>query len=827
MRIPVSTLAGFLDLPEGTTPERLAEAFIRIGLEVEEIHRPETVTGPLVVGRVVDIEELTGFKKPIRYCQVDVGETDEQGAPATSGIICGARNFAVDDLVVVARPGAVLPGGFEITARRTYDRMSNGMICSVKELGIGDDHDGILVLPPNQAQPGADAAALLGLGDAVLELAPTPDRGYCLSVRGLAREIACAFDLSYADPALAEIPPADGEAWPVRVEDPLGCPRFTARLVTGLDVSAPTPLWMRLRLMACGMRPISLPVDVTNYVMLLLGQPLHAFDAGRLTGDIVVRRAVAGEKLTTLDDIGRELDPEDLLVCDQTGPLGIAGVMGGAATEVGPDTTDVLLEAATWHPGSVSRSARRHKLPSEAAKRFERGVDPALPAVAAELAADLLVRYGGAVLAPGRTDIGGVPERASISMPVDLPDQVAGTRYPAGVTARRLRQVGCAVEEAGTGLLRVLPPSWRPDLVHQADLVEEVLRLEGYDSIPSTLPTAPAGRGLSEGQRRRRAVTRAMAHAGYVEVLPFPFTGPALWDELGLAADDIRRRTHRVTNPLEADKPELTSTLLTGLLEVLRRNVSRGARDAALFTVAQVTLPRTDQAPVPDIAVTTRPSAEDFARLEAALPNQPTHVGAVLCGAWEAPGWWGPGRPVEWGDAVRAAHIVAEASGVELRVVPADLAPWHPGRCAELRVGDWPVGHAGELHPKVVEALGLPKRACAMEIDLDALPISERRPAPVVSPYPAVLLDLAFVVEQSVPVAELLEEIRRAGGLLLEDARLFDVYVGDQIEAGRRSVAFTLRFRSPDRTLTSDEVAVRRHGIVTALAERFGAELRG
>ncbi|MFC0548417.1 phenylalanine--tRNA ligase subunit beta [Kutzneria chonburiensis] len=824
MRIPVSWLAEHLPLPEETTPEDVAEALIRIGHEVEAVERLETVDGPLVVGLVVEIEELTEFKKPIRYCRVEVDEDQIQG------IVCGARNFVEGDLVVVALPGAVLPGGFEIAARKTYGKVSEGMICSVKELGLGDDHTGILVLPPGTASPGDDAKGLLGLDDAVLELSITPDRGYALSVRGLGRDLACAFDLPFGDPAGAEIRPTDNGVWPVDVQDEQGCRRFVARRVTGVDTGAPTPFWMRRRLMLAGIRSISLPVDVTNYVMLETGQPLHAFDAAKLKGTLVVRRAQAGEKLRTLDDVERTLNTDDLVICDDSGPVSLAGVMGGASTEVGDDSTDILLEAANWEPASIARTARRHKLPSEASRRFERAVDPVVAAAAVDRAAKLLDEFGEGSIRPGRTDVGNPILPSPVSMPIDLPDRVAGQRYARGVTARRLGQIGCGVEvttsDDGRTFVIATPPPWRPDLTQPADLVEEVLRLEGYHTIPSELPPAPPQRGLTESQRRRRAASRALAEAGYAEVLPFPFVATTTWDDFGLDDDDIRRNTVKVLNPLEADHPELATTLLPNMLDMLRRNVSRGQRDLALFHIGQVFLPKAQPVAVPAVGVEGRPSEEDLGKLEASLPNQPLHATVVLSGQREQAGWWGKGREASWADAVEAARTVAHAWGVELTVVASELAPWHPGRCAELRVGGWPVGHAGELHPAVIEKLGLPKRTCAMEIDLDALPVVERRPVPVISPYPPVLLDVALVVDSSVPVADVASALRSGGGELLEDLRLFDVYTGEQLGEGKRSLAYALRFRAGDRTLTVEEATAARDAAVASATSAHGATLR-
>jgi phenylalanyl-tRNA synthetase beta chain len=828
VRVPLSWLADHVEgLP--TDPDAVAEAFVRVGLEVEEVHRGPEVTGPVVAGRVVEIEELTGLKKPIRWCRVDTGDAD-----GPRGVICGARNFAEGDLVAVALPGAVLAGGLAISARKTYGRVSDGMIASARELGIGSDHAGILVLPPGSAAPGDDVMGLLGLDDAVVELAVTPDRGYCFSVRGLAREMACALDTGFVDPATrVEIPPADSDAWPVRLDDP-ACARFVARRVDGVDPAAPSPWWMQRRLLAAGMRPISLVVDVTNYVMLELGQPLHAYDAARLRGGIGVRRAEAGEKLTTLDDVERGLDPDDLLIVDDSGPIGLAGVMGGASTEIAHvpegDTIDVLLEAAHFDPAVVARTARRHKLPSEASRRFERVVDPQLPPVAAERAARLLVEHGGGTIAAGRTDEGAVPAPVPVRMPLELPDRIAGVTYERGATVRRLRQIGCAVElDTGTdghGVVVATPPSWRPDLGQAADLVEEVLRLEGYDVIPSVLPPALPGRGLTPAQLRRRAVSRALAETGSVEVLPFPFIGPATWDALALPADDVRRRTVRVANPLDADRPALSTTLLPGLLDTLVRNRARGFGDLVLHTIEQVVLPHAQPVPMPDPDVSRRPTDAEYARIRAALPAQPLHVGVVLAGDRERRGWWGPGRPARWADAIEIARLVGAAAGVPLRVTAASLAPWHPGRCAALRVGDWVVGHAGELHPKVVEALDLPERTCAVELDLDALPLRDDRPAPSVSPYPPVSVDVSLVARADVPVAALAEALTDGGGDLLEDVRLFDVYTGQQVEQGHRSLAFSLRFRAPDRTLTSEEANAARDAAVAVAGDRYGARLR-
>ncbi|MDL5156943.1 phenylalanine--tRNA ligase subunit beta [Actinomycetospora termitidis] len=849
MRVPVSWLTEHVGLTEVPSADELAEALIRVGFEVEDVEQLEAVTGPLVIGRVTEIEELTEFKKPIRFCRVDVGTRGSDPAEP-QGIVCGATNFAVGDLVVAALPGTTLPGGFAIAARKTYGRVSDGMICALDELGIGDDHAGILVLPPDTAEPGADAAPLLGVADgaaeAVLDVAINPDRGYALSIRGLGREIACAYDAPFGDPTAINqgLPAVEGEAWPVTVEPASGCRRFVARRVTDLDPTAPTPWWMTRRLLLAGIRPISLAVDVTNYVMLELGQPMHAYDAARVTGDVVVRRARADEKITTLDDVSRALDPDDVAVCDESGPIGLAGVMGGASTEVTDTTADVLLEAATWEPASVARAARRHKLPSEAARRFERTVDPAVARAATDRAAALLAHYGSATVAPGVTDAGPFPagDEAALEpvrMALDLPDRVAGVAYPRGASVRRLVQVGCAVDvdsQDGAAAVVVTPPTWRPDLVRPADLVEEVLRLEGYDVIPSVLPAFAGGTGLTMAQRRRRQVSRALADAGYQEVLPSPFMAPGVLDAFGLDDDDPRRSAVRLANPLDADRSLMATTLLPGLLDAVVRNVSRGLRDLALFHVGQVARPdrgersdgegRGTPGAAPVVGTAQRPTDAEIAALLEGLPAQPLRVGAVLTGAWEPKGWWGEGRPATWTDAVEAARTVASVYGATPEVSDDRHAPWHPGRCAALHVDGVLVGHAGELHPKVLEALGLPPRTCAMELELDRLPVHEVLARPEVSAFPPVLLDVALVAATDVPAAALEATLVEGGGDLLEDVRLFDVYSGAQVGEGRRSLAFALRLRAPDRTLTLEEASAARDAAIALAGERHGATLR-
>ncbi|MEU6487137.1 phenylalanine--tRNA ligase subunit beta [Streptomyces sp. NPDC046887] len=841
MRVPLSWLREYVDLPATETGRDVQAKLVSAGLEVETVERLGAgLTGPLVVGKVLTVEELTEFKKPIRFCTVDVGSANGTGEPQE--IICGARNFAEGDKVVVALPGAVLPGDFRIAERKTYGRMSRGMICSGDELGMGDDGShGIIVLPPEH-EVGIDATVLLELYDEVLDIAVTPDRGYCLSLRGIAREAAIAYGLPLRDPALLDVPGPNAYGYPVSVSDPIGCSRFTARTVVGLDPEARSPIWLRRRLQKAGMRPISLAVDVTNYVMLELGQPLHAYDRSRLDGPIAVRRAEPGEKITTLDGTVRVLDAEDLLITDNRGPIGIAGVMGGAHTEIAdpvtdPETgqvsgtTDVVIEAAHFDAIAIARTARRHRLSSEASRRFERGVDPAAAAAAAQRTVDLLVLLAGGTAEAGVTEVLAPSAPHTVAMPADHPDRVAGMAYGRETVVRRLQEIGCDVY--GQDELVVTAPSWRPDLREPNDLAEEVIRLEGYENLPSTLPKPPAGRGLTARQRAHRRVGRALAGAGYVEALNYPFIGEQVLDQLDLPAGDPARRTVKLVNPLSDEEPALRTTLLPGLLAALRRNDGRGSHDLALFETGLVFTAAEESGIAARLPVDRRPTDEEIARVNAVLPRQPRHAAVVLAGAREQAGWWGQGRPADWADAVEAARTVAREAGAELLVRQGQYGPWHPGRCAELVVvvdGEERVaGHAGELHPRVVKALHLPARTSAMELDLDLVEAASTGPvpAPRISAFPVATQDVALVVDTAVPAAEVERALREGAGELLESLRLFDVFTGEQIGAGRKSLAYALRFRAADRTLTVEEASAARDTAVALAAERTGAVLRG
>lgn len=825
MRVPLSWLREYVDLPAGVTGREVGEKLVRAGLEVETVDEAGGgLTGPLVVGKVLSYEpEPQKNGKTIRWCSLDIGKDEPQW------VVCGAHNFEVGDLVVVVLPGAVLPGGFAISARKTYGHVSNGMICSSSELGLGDDGThGIVVLQPGEAEVGTDAIELLGLRDDVLDIAVTPDRGYCLSIRGVAREAATAYGVELKDPAALTLTGAAQGGYPVRVDDAEACSVFVTRTVTGIDPKAPSPRWLQQRLVMAGMRPISIGVDVTNYVMLELGQPIHGYDKARLTGEIVVRRASAGEKLMTLDDQTRELDAEDLLITDDSGPIGIAGVMGGASTEISEATTDVVIEAAHFHPIVIARSSRRHKLSSEASRRFEREVDPRLPRYAAQRVADLLAELAGGTIQPDETVVDTHALPAPVTIRADHAARVAGAPISVEETIRHLRSVGCEVAQGNDELLTLTPPSWRPDLRDPNDFAEEVIRLFGFDNVPSVLPKAPGGQGLTVAQKRRRRIATALVGAGLTEVVSYPFVGDADFDAMGLPADDARRTTVKLANPLSDEEPSMQTTLLPTLLRTAERNAGRGATDLAIFQTGLVFLPRAESKPAPLPSVAQRPSDDEIQALYDALPEQPLHLGVVLTGSRTPTGWWGKSQPAGWADAVQVARSVAAVVGVEPVLRNVELAPWHPGRCAEVSVDGKVIGHAGELHPKVCQAFGLPTRSCAVELDLDGLMAAS--PSSVVaqpfSSYPIAKEDVALIVGAEVAAADVEAALVEGAGELLESIRLFDLYTGEQIGEGKKSLAFALRFRAADRTLTETEVSAARQAAVQVAVDRFGAVQR-
>lgn len=837
MRIPLSWLAEYVELPTNTTPEDVHHALVSVGLEEEDIHRFD-VTGPVVVGQVLEFtDEPQSNGKTIRWCQVKVSAEDTDQGAAVRGIVCGANNFFVGDKVVVTLPGAVLPGGFEIAARKTYGHVSDGMIASSKELGLGEDHSGILRLSSLGLDPeiGTDAKALLGLDDVAVEVNVTPDRGYAMSMRGIAREYHHATGASYTDPATT-VAVGTGSGFSVTLADnsPIrdvpGCGAFIARVVRGIDATAPTPPFMVSRLALAGMRSISLPVDITNYVMVELGQPIHGYDLDALTGGITVRRATPGETLKTLDDQVRTLDPEDLLITDESGAIGLAGVMGGATTEMSNTTTNVLIEAAWFDPVSIARTARRHKLPSEAQKRFQRGVDPMVAGAAAQRVADLLVEFaGGTIDALGAdVQVEGFTTATEISFPASAVKDFVGTDVSDEDVWRILADIGCQV--SGSGDTRTItPPTWRPDLTDWPTLVEEVARIVGYDKIPSELPIAPAGRGLTHTQQAKRRIVTGLCHAGMTEVLSYPFVTPEqnrLWvfDQAN-AHDGVR-----IANALDDQVSRLRVSLIPGLIDMARRNRSRGLWDLALVEAGSVFIPQavigTEDIPVG----AERPAGDVIDALDASIPAQPWHVAGVFMGAAERVGVGVSQRVADVSDAIDAATQVARLAGGDLQVTQATHPSFHPGRFGHLVVNGTVVGVVGEILPSIAHELDLPRRVAVFEINgelmLEILGSDPHTMEPL-SAFPAATQDISVVVGQDVVVGQLQDALAEGAGQLLENITLVDIYRGEGVDADKQSVTFALRFRAQDRTLTQEEATEAKNAGLAKAASSFGAVLRG
>ena len=816
MRAPLSWIKEFVEIPATITADQISDALIRVGFEVEEIiTQGADLTGPLKFGKVLSIEEITEFKKPIRYVGLDCGEAE------TRYVICGATNFVVGDIVCVAIPGAVLPGNFAISARETYGKTSNGMICSGRELGISEDHAGIMTFPEGSVEIGGDAIDALEINDVIFDIAVNPDRGYALSIRGVAREVAASLGLSFTDPvdALRGISFENtGKGVTAKIVDQDAASVFYLRTLSNFDQSAQTPVWMRRRIEKMGMRSISLVVDVTNYVMLELGQPLHAFDADKITGGLSIKRAGSVQKFTTLDGQERTLDPDDLMVCDDTKPLALAGTMGGLDSEITATTSRIAVEAVRFNPVAVAKNSRRHKLSSEASRRLERSVDPSLAEFSSARFVQLLTSLSTAQHV--ETVVDGAPRYAPIVKvdPVYVAS-VLGIEITPAEIAQHLRSVGCAVNES---TFEVDPPSWRSDLLQPADFVEEVARMVGYDKIPSILPPRPLHASLTPTQKRRRAIAAMLASRGFAEVQTFPFTNQETIDAMGFVGE--RAATYRIANPMSEEFPLMRVHLVPGLIEVAQRNISRGAKDFAIFEMGSIF--RSAQKLVPAISpeLGKRPDQSVIDAITASVPPQAYHVAGLLVGKTENSDWQGPARSYTWRDAIAYAQDILQLCNLNWEIKRSDFAPWHPGRCAELIVDGKAVAHAGELHPRIVAAYGLPERSVAFAVGLSALPDTKLVRPFTVGTMPAALQDVALIVDESVAAGDVQDALRAGAGNLLESITLFDRY--DKIGDGKISLAFSLVFRAHDRTLTGAEITEAREAAVAEAEKRTGAVLR-
>ena len=794
MRVSLGWLREFVDVdvPLATLKEMLDLS----GTKVEKIHNPgEGIDGVVVA----EVQEIDAHPNADNLSMVVVATDD-----GTQRVVCGAKNFAVGDKVALARVGARLPG-MTITERRIRGETSAGMLCSAAELGVAKDASGLLILPPD-APLGEDVVRTLGLADSVFELEITPNRPDCMSVYGVAREVAALTGNELKPPRGEGAAGEDlGSPVTVRIEDEAGCPRYLARYLTGVTIG-PSPQWMTSRLVAAGVRPVSNVVDVTNYVLMELGHPLHAFDAARVTDEtIVVRRARDGETLRTLDGVDRSLHPDDLLIADPKGALAIAGVMGGEGSEVSETTTDLILESAYFDHASIAYTSRRHGLRTEASARFERGADPNAVPPAAARAAALMADIAGARVSAAVVDQYPAPvERASIVLRPHKTPKILGVDVSAERQVRHLQSIGIEAVES-EGVIQAVVPTWRPDLTREADLVEEVVRLHGIDRVPSTLPPGRAG-ALTEAQRFDRRLRRTLAALGLREAWTESFLGPKELEDLGLDADHPARRMVRLMNPMTEDKPALRTTLLPGLLRAASHNVAHRAEGVALFEVARV----------------YEPSAED-------LPVEGTVLGAVLVGLRRPQTWQGSAAAWDFFAVKGVLEALLRSLGLPAPAfAPATGMPFHPTRAATVSLAGTAAGAFGELHPDVCERFGVPEGAVAFE--LSVAPLVAALPGRVkveeLPRFPALLIDLAVVVDEGVSAETVEEIVRQTGAPDVTSVRLFDLYRGEQVPEGRKSLAFALEIRAADRTLTDEDALTVRGRIVAALGERIGAEIR-
>lgn len=797
MKVSLRWMKDYLELPT-EDPVELADVFASLGHEVEGFEVLTPSFRGVVVGRVEEVRPHPDADR-IRVCVVDAGEGPTQ-------IVCGAWNFEAGAVVPVAVPGATLDGGnFTIEQRPIRGVVSHGMICSSRELGLGDDHEGIMVLDPSLPL-GTDLVNHVELPDVVFDLSITPNRPDAMSMIGLARDLSAHFRVPIKMPDTSDPGGAGTVGVRVTIADDR-CVRFTARQVEGVDVG-PSPHWMQQRLARAGMRAISNVVDISNYVMLELGQPTHAFDLDRVReGEIVVRAAFPGESLRTLDGIDRVLDPSHLVVADAEAASSLAGTMGGEGSEVSADTTSVLVEVAAWDAPTVMKMSRGLDLRSEASARFERGVDPNLPPAANHRMCRLLVELAGGRIVGDLMDE--YPQPVAPWTVELAPAEVARTLGP-GVAVPEmvdlLRRLRFEVVEGDPLIVTV--PTFRPDVHRAIDLVEEIARLRGYGSFESTLP-AGAGGGLGPEQRRERRLRTILLGAGLGEAQTFSFHGADALARMGLPAEDRRREAIRVRNPLREEESLLRTTLLPGLLGSARYNLSHGNGNVSLFEIGRVFF----NEPSPELGQ---------------VPDQPMRVGFVMVGRTDVGSVHQPSNRVDFFHSTAVVRLLAEQMQLgKCEFLPVDHPPLHPARGAVVRVDGVAVGYVGELHPRVARSWELPGRVAVGELELAPL-VADRGLWQFAEPsvYPPSDFDLAFEVPGEMTAAALMAVVEEGAGPLLEFISIFDEFTGGTLGAGHKSLAFRLRLRAADRTLTGEEVAVARAGAIAG-GERLGASLRG
>jgi phenylalanyl-tRNA synthetase beta chain len=817
MKVPYSWLREYCD--PGLGAEEVAALLSAKAVEVERVRHVGVASGEgFVIGRVVSAEQHPNADR-LSVCVVDTGDGERT-------IVCGAPNVRAGLTVAVATPGSRLPDGTKLRKAKLRGVESNGMILSETELEIGVDSDGIMELEEGPAA-GTALAEVLPITDQVLELDLNPNRSDCLGVYGVAREVHAITGAPLAPPPWdTDADPTGTEAIEslasVSVEVPELCPRFTVRAFLGIAI-APSPIWLKARLTAAGQRPISNIVDITNYVMLLTGQPLHAYDLDLVPGgELIIRRAADGEKMHTLDGNERALDPEAVLVCDREQPVGIAGVMGGEVSEVSDSTSNVLLEAATWNGPNILRTSSSLGLRSEASTRYEKQIHPELAIRAQRVASKLLVEVAGATLSPGTIDACAEnPPAHVVSLTGARLDSLLGTHIEMDEAKRHLQLLEFDVRGGDGELTATVPLERHYDVTREVDLIEEVARLHGLDELPRTLPEHGERGGLSADQHRRRLAEDVMRDLGFDEIVSWSFSPDGQADKLRLAADDPRRSQVTTVNPLSADSAAMRTELIGGLLDAARHNLARGAGRVALFESGRVYL---RQAPPP----AGSPLSGSFGGRMPSPIAEPHRIAALACGPLAPPGWSGESAAAGFFELKGVIEALCAQFAISVAFT-AEAEPFlHPGRSAAIEIGGEAIGWLGELHPAVAGAWDLPG---GVAFSLDLAPIADAAGAVSlryedVTSFPPVLQDLAVVIDDDVPADRVQATVRGAGGELLRAVSIFDLYRGDQIGRGRKSLALRLEFQAPDRTLTDEEVAERRQAISGAL-EGIGGSLRG
>lgn len=813
MKLPISWIMQHVKAKRNIKENEIIDSLIKLGFEVEAVERYGNVKGPLVIGRVEKIEILTEFKKPIRYCTVDVGNKKV-------GIVCGASNFVENDLVVVALPGSELPGEFKISERETYGKKSQGMICSAKELNISDDHSGILVIK-EKVKVGTNAKELLDLNQTVLDISVLPDRGYAMSVRGIARELSTILNAKFIDPVDEKLPKIrKSKKTKVKISTK-NATKIALVRVEDYQSNSTTPLFIQNRLNQCGIRTISLPVDLTNYFMIEMGQPLHAFDADKVEGIIEIRESKKNEKLETLDHVVRNLDTNDLVISDSKKVISLAGVMGGLNSEVIETTKNLIIESAIFNPISISATARRHKLPSEASKRFERGTDYEINQLVAIKTAFYLQKFGKAKIEGIATFNKNYVQR-KISFDINEFLRLTGINLSRKDIVKILSNL--YLTSTGNGSkISVKVPSWRHDLMNDADLVEEILRIWGYHKINGVLRNSNKKVTKNVFFEFKNSLSNKVSSLGMNEVLNYPFCSK---DDLSIAKKS-QNAVVKLFNPISENEPFLRISLFPGLFKALERNLSRGQESVNIYEAGHVFIKSSAQPPQSKIPLLKKPDMRLISNLKQSIPNQPFLINGLVTGPSKNLGSLKNDLVIDWRYPISLIDEVLREYGIYAKLEKAENEPFHPGRCGVFKKGNDVLGFAGEIHPKVCEKYGIKSKVFGFELYPEVILRNiQIKKAPIFSTFPVVKEDLAFIFDKSVIAAEVVELIKGINKELIESVNLFDVYEGANVQVGKKSLAFSVRLRAQDKTLKTEEVQTLRAEIIAKVEKEYQAQLR-